>query len=84
VRDGVGFAKHTAGLDTYGASSTNGGNTWTVSRLSSVSQKPDYEVFDDRRVPFHSDYNYVSSVRALALGTWTNNRDVRPSDDPRY
>jgi hypothetical protein len=84
VRDAQGFARHTAGLDTYGASSTDGGATWHVSRLSSKTQKPNYEMFGDRRVPFHGDYNYVSSVGGFAYGTWTDNRDVRPGDDPRY
>jgi hypothetical protein len=84
VRDAQGFATHTAGLDTYGASSTDGGKSWNVFRLSSVTQKPNYEMFGDRRVPFHGDYNYVSSVGAFAFGTWTDTRDVKPGDDPRY
>jgi hypothetical protein len=41
-------------------------------------------MFDARRVPFHGDYNYVSSVRAFALRMWTDNRAVRPGDDARY
>jgi hypothetical protein len=84
VRDAQGFARHTRGLDTYGASSTDGGATWDVFRLSSVTQKPNYEMFGDRRVPFHGDYNYVSSVGAFAFGAWTDNRNVRRGDDPRY
>ena len=51
-------------------------------RLSSVTQKPNYEMFGARRVPFHGDYNYVSSVGAFAFGTWTDNRNVRPGNDP--
>jgi hypothetical protein len=35
-------------------------------------------------VPFQGDYNYVSSVGAFAFGTWTDNRNVRPGNDPRY
>jgi len=78
---------HTAstnGLDSYGAVSRNGGASWTTSRLSSMSQKPDYEMFGNRRVPFHGDYNYVSSVGAFAYNVWTDNRQVAPGDDPRY
>jgi hypothetical protein len=85
AKDAFGF--HLAsenGLDTYGASSTNSGTSWEVARLSSVSQKPDYEMFGDRRVPFHGDYNYVSSVDDFAFNAWTDNRDVLPGDDPRY
>ncbi len=84
TRDAGGFATHTAGLDTYGATSTNGGTSWGFVRLSSRSQKPNYEMFGDRRVPFHGDYNYVSSVGSFAYSVWTDTRQVRPGDDPRY
>jgi hypothetical protein len=84
VRDAAGFAAATAGLDTYAASSTNGGGTWAVARLSGSSQMPNYEMFGDRRVPFHGDYNYVSSVGSFAYNTWTDTRQVAPGDDPRY
>jgi len=79
-----GFHLPTRGLDTYGASSVDGGATWSVERLSSQSQMPNYEMFGDRRVPFHGDYNYVSSVGNFAFGTWTDTRQVVPGDDPRY
>ncbi len=85
AKDAFGF--HTAsakGLDTYAAVSTNAGASWTTSRLSTKSQKPDYEMFGNRRVPFHGDYNYVSSVGAFAYNVWTDNRQVAPGDDPRY
>jgi hypothetical protein len=84
VRDTEGFATPTSGLDTYGASSTNGGGNWNVARLSSASQMPNYEMFGDRRVPFHGDYNYVSSVGAFAYNTWTDTRQVAGGNDPRY
>ncbi|MEW1952079.1 sialidase family protein [Terrabacter sp. NPDC080008] len=84
VRDSAGFATATAGLDTYGASSTNGGTSWAVARLSGSSQMPNYEMFGDRRVPFHGDYNYVSSVGSFAYNVWTDTRQVAPGDDPRY
>jgi hypothetical protein len=84
VRDAGGFATATAGLDTYGASSRNGGATWSVARLSTVSQMPNFEMFGDRQVPFHGDYNYVSSVGSFAYNVWTDTRQVVPGDDPRY
>ena len=83
-RDTAGFAAATAGLDTYGASSTDGGTTWSVARLSAHSQQPNYEMFGDRRVPFQGDYNYVSSVGSFAYNVWTDNRQVVGGDDPRY
>jgi hypothetical protein len=84
AKDASGFHLATRGLDTYGASSTDGGATWSQVRLSTVTQQPNYEMFGDRRVPFHGDYNYISSVDAFAYGTWTDTREVRPGDDPRY
>jgi hypothetical protein len=83
-RDAAGFAAATAGLDTFGASSTNGGSSWAMSRLSTVSQRPNYEMFGDRRVPFHGDYNYVSSIGQFAFNVWTDTRQVVGGDDPRY
>ncbi|KRE42783.1 hypothetical protein [Knoellia sp. Soil729] len=84
VRDAAGFAAATRGLDTYAASSTNGGTDWALTQLSATSQMPNYEMFGDRRVPFHGDYNYVSSVGGFAYNTWTDTRQVAPGDDPRY
>ena len=51
--------------------------SWSVARLSSRHQMPNYEMFGDRRVPFHGDYNYVSSVGNFAFSTWTDTRQVR-------
>jgi hypothetical protein len=84
AKDAQGFHLPTVGLDTYGASSVDGGGSWAVSRLSSQSQMPNFEMFGDRRVPFHGDYNYVSSVGSFAYGTWTDDRQVVGGDDPRY
>ncbi len=84
AKDASGFHLASSGIDTYGASSADGGGSWTVDRMSSVTQKPDYEMFGDRRVPFHGDYNYISSVGGFAYGTWTDDRQVVPGDDPRY
>ena len=82
-RDAAGFAAATKGLDTYGASSRTGGASWSVARVSTVSQMPNFEMFGDRQVPFHGDYNYVSSVGAFAYNVWTDTRQVVPGDDPR-
>ena len=84
AKDTAGFHLATDGLDTWGASSTDGGATWSQVRLSTVTQQPNYEMFGDRRVPFQGDYNYISSVDGFAYGTWTDNRQVASGDDPRY
>lgn len=82
--DAAGFHLPTVGLETWGATSVDGGATWSVVPLSSGAQMPNYEMFGDRRVPFHGDYNYVSSVGNFAFGTWTDTRQVVGGDDPRY
>ncbi len=82
--DGAGFHTATPGLDTYGATSTNGGTSWSTTRLSATTQMPSYEMFGDRQVPFHGDYNYVTSVGGRAFGVWTDTRQVVPGDDPRH
>jgi len=83
AKDPQGFHLATPGLDTYGASSSDGGVTWSIARLSAQTQMPNFEMFGDRQVPFHGDYNYVSSVDGFAYGTWTDTRQVKPGDDPR-
>lgn len=84
VRDAGRFATATAGLDTYAASSRDSGTSWAEARLSQTSQMPNYEMFGNRQVPFHGDYNYVSSVGGFAYNVWTDTREVKPGDDPRY
>ena len=84
AKDASGVHLPTVGLDTFAASSSDGGATWSQSGLSSRSQMPNFEMFGDRRVPFHGDYNYISSVDAFAFGAWTDTREVRPGDDPRH
>ena len=44
---------------------------------------PNYEMFGDRRVPFHGDYNYVSSVGSFAYNVWTDTRQVAPAATTR-
>jgi hypothetical protein len=82
VRHGAGSAAATHGLDTYAASSTDGGASWAVARLSGSSEMPNYEMFGDRRVPFHDDDNHVSSVGAFAYDIWTDTRQVVPGRRP--
>ncbi len=83
AKDAQGFHLAAPGLDTYGAVSSDGGRTWAVSPLSTVRQQPNYLMFGDRQVPFHGDYNYVSSVAGVAAGVWTDDREVVAGDDPR-
>jgi hypothetical protein len=81
AKDAQGFHVATQGLETYGASSINAGATWSITRLSTQTQMPNYEMFGDRQVPFHGEYNFVSSVNGFTYGTWTVTRQVKPCDD---
>jgi hypothetical protein len=73
-----------AGVDTYLATSFNGGGSWTVQPVSATQQMPQYEQFGNRDIPFFGDYNFVASSGASVLGTWTDQRETIPGTDPRY
>jgi hypothetical protein len=70
-------------LDTYIATSTNDGATWSPVKVSTVGHQPDYEMFGGRTVPFQGDYLWVDARAGAIYGTWTDNRDVVPGSDPR-
>jgi hypothetical protein len=72
------------GVDAFYATSMNGGSSWTVEEVSTVTTNPQFEQFGDRDVPFFGDYNYISSGGGTVLLTWTDSRDTVPGPDPRY
>lgn len=72
------------GLETFYATSADDGATWTTLRVSSVAQMPQYEMFGNRDVPFHGDYNYISAADGRVFMAWTDTRDVVSGTDPRY
>jgi hypothetical protein len=67
------------------------GGSWSDSiPVSSVGHQPQYEMFGNRDIPFHGDYNRISLADSgdpdhplFADESWTDNRDVVPSTDPR-
>jgi hypothetical protein len=78
-------------VNTYVATSSNGGASWSSVRVSDVGHQPQFEMFGNRSVPFQGDYNWVSIVDTdLGAGVdleayvaWTDNRDVVAGTDPR-
>ena len=74
-------------VNTFVATSSNGGASWSSTKVSDVGHQPQYEMFGARDVPFQGDYNWVAiadvggSLEAYVV--WTDNRDVVPGDDPR-
>lgn len=70
-------------LDTYIATSTNGGTSWSPTKVSSVGHQPNYEMFGGRTIPFQGDYLWVDARGGSIYGAWTDNRDVVPGSDVR-
>lgn len=74
-------------VNTFVATSSDGGETWDSVRVSDVGHQPQYEMFGARDVPFQGDYNWISITDTgdglEAYAVWTDNRDVVPGDDPR-
>ena len=71
-------------LDVFGATSTDGGATWTgKTRITDVSTNPNFEQFDNRAVPFAGDYLWVTSLGSFAYTVWTDWRDTVQGTDPR-
>ena len=69
------------------------GASWSDSiQVSSVGHQSQYEMFGNRDIPFHGDYNWISLANTvpvdpnsplLAYMSWTDSRDVVPGADPR-
>lgn len=70
-------------LNTFIATSADGGGSWTPHKVSTVGHQPEYEMFGNRDVPFHGDYLWVDAVAGKIFGVWADNRDVVPGSDPR-
>jgi hypothetical protein len=69
-------------LNTFVATSSNG-VTWSAVKVSDVGHQPEYEMFGDRDVPFHGDYNWVDAMGSTFFAVWADNRDVVPGEDVR-
>ncbi len=70
-------------VDTFIARSSDGGTSWTESRVSTVSSNYNWETHGSRRLPFWGDYVYVSAVPGAVNVAWTDSRDLVPGKDPR-
>jgi hypothetical protein len=73
-----------ASLDVFGATSTDGGATWTGhARLTTSSSNPNYEQFANRTVPFAGDYLWVTANGDASYGVWTDWQNTVAGPDPR-
>jgi hypothetical protein len=71
-------------VDTYAATSRDGGRTWRERRLSRRSSVPNYETYHDARLSWYGDYIYLSGVPgAGVVAAWPDSRDVVAGDDTR-
>ena len=53
-----------------------------AAQASAQAHQSQYEMFGNRQVPFHGDYNWISiHSNGSAYMTWTDNRDVVEGDD---
>jgi hypothetical protein len=57
-------------------------------QVSSQGHQSAYEMFSNRDIPFHGDYNWVSLATdtdgsLFGYASWTDNRNVVPGQDPR-
>jgi hypothetical protein len=73
-----------AAVQTFYATSSNGGSSWTSSAASSVAYPLNWEQFGNRDDPFFGDYNYISAVGSTVLMNWADGRDTVAGTDPRY
>lgn len=70
-------------VDTFVATSSDGGVTWSETKVSTFSSNYNWETHGSRRVPFWGDYIYISAVPGGAYVVFTDSRDLVPGDDPR-
>jgi hypothetical protein len=70
-------------VDVILARSTDGGRTWSESRLTERPMVTGFETADALRVPFIGDYLGLSAVAGRIAVAWTDSRDVRPGIDGR-
>lgn len=70
-------------VDTFIARSSDGGMSWTETRVSTVSSNYNWETHGGRRIGFWGDYIYVSAVHGAVNVAWTDSRDLVPGVDPR-
>jgi hypothetical protein len=75
------------GVQSFYATSSDRGASFTERLVSSAAQMPQYEQFGDRDIPFFGDYNSIAAVGDTVLMDWTDQRDpveTKPGTDPRY
>jgi hypothetical protein len=65
------------------AESSDGGATWTETKIGSARSNFGWMTHGSRRVGFWGDYLYVSAVPGAVNVVWTDSRDLEGGVDPR-
>jgi hypothetical protein len=81
--DTAGGTNSGGAMDTFVASSSDGGSTWSETKVSAFSSNYNWETHGARRDPFWGDYIYVSAVHDAVNVVFTDSRDLVPGADPR-
>lgn len=69
-------------VDAFVARSSDGGRSWSETRVSNTSSNFNWETHGGRMLPFWGDYIYVSAVPGAVNVVWTDSRNLVPGTDP--
>jgi len=76
-------------VNSFIATSTTSALSFASSvQVSNEGHQSEYEMFGNRDIPFHGDYNWVALAldevgELFGYASWTDNRNVVPGTDPR-
>jgi hypothetical protein len=70
-------------VQTMIATSTDGGDSWAESTVSTAGSNFGWMTHGSRRVGFWGDYIYASAVPGAVNVVWTDSRDLDEGTDPR-
>jgi hypothetical protein len=74
-------------VNSFIATSSTSALTFGSVQVSTVGHQSAYEMFGNRDIPFHGDYNWISLATdgdgLFGYASWTDNRNVVPGQDPR-
>jgi hypothetical protein len=74
-------------VNSFLATSSTSALSFASAQVSSEGHQSAYEMFGNRDIPFHGDYNWISLATdgdgLFGYASWTDDRNVVPGQDPR-
>jgi hypothetical protein len=74
-------------VNSFIATSSTSALSFASVQVSSEGHQSAYEMFGNRDIPFHGDYNWISLATdgdgLFGYASWTDDRNVVPGQDPR-